>query len=72
MIKCYATHESPANFAKKNQEVGKNHFREYGNLILSYTGMGEYPRNLDDTTDNMASEAVKKSIISGINLIYTK
>ena len=71
MITGFATAEDTANFAKKNQTVGKNHFRQFAGLTLSSIGVGTYLGNADNTTDLLVKDAIKKSVISAINVIDT-
>ncbi|MFQ5965723.1 MAG: aldo/keto reductase, partial [Candidatus Scalinduaceae bacterium] len=71
MIKGHATCEGTIKFASKNREAGRNHFRTFNGLKLSSIGMGTYLGNLNDTTDILVTKAVKKSVLSGINVIDT-
>ncbi|HXV37955.1 MAG TPA: aldo/keto reductase [Nitrosopumilaceae archaeon] len=71
MISGHATSEGTANFARKNQTPGKNHFRQFLGLTLSSIGIGTYLGNADIETDILVKEAIKKSVLSGINVIDT-
>ena len=71
MITGFATSEGTTNFAKKNQMVGKNHFKQFCGLTLSSMGIGTYLGNADNATDVLVKDAVKKSISSAINVIDT-
>ena len=71
MITGHATPEGTSNFAKKNQTAVKNHFKQFAGLSLSSIGIGTYLGNVDDATDALVKEAVKKSILSAINVIDT-
>src|SRR5256885_3871394 len=71
MITGYATPEGTLDFAKRNQIAAKNHFRSSNGLTLSSIGIGTYLGNADNITDNLVKEAIKKSVISGINVIDT-
>ena len=70
MISGYATSEGTANFAAKNTEFSEN-FRLSQGLTLSNVGMGTYLGNPDEETDKLVKSAVKKSILSGLNVIDT-
>jgi len=71
MITGYATPEGTLNFAKRNQLAAKNHFRQFNGLTLSSIGIGTYIGNADNTTDNLVKDAIKKSVLSAINVIDT-
>ena len=71
MITGHATSDGTANFAGKNQAVGKNHFRQFSGLTLSSIGIGTYLGNADDITDVLVKDAIKKSVLSGVNVIDT-
>ena len=71
MIKGYATSEGTLNFVKKNSDVNSNNFRKIHGLSLSNIGIGTYLGNPDENTDNLVKEAVKNSILRGINVIDT-
>ncbi len=67
----HATNNGTLNFVKKNSNAAKHHFKEFNNLFLSSLGMGTYLGDMDDATDLHVKEAVKGSILSGINVIDT-
>ncbi|SHO47286.1 Aldo/keto reductase [Nitrosotalea sinensis] len=67
----FATPDGTANFAKKQVNVAKNHFKKFAGLTLSSVGIGTYLGNPDDMTDKLVNEAIKASIKSGINVIDT-
>ena len=71
MITGYATSEGTLNFAKRNQLASKNHFRLFSGLTLSSIGIGTYLGNVDSVTDDLVKEAIKKSVLSAINVIDT-
>ena len=71
MISGCATIEGTANFAQKNTTVNKNNYKKINGFTLSNVGIGTYLGNPDSQTDELVQEAVKKSILSGINVIDT-
>ena len=71
MITGYATPEGTSNFAKKSQLAAKNHFKQFNGLTLSSIGIGTYLGNIDNKTDELVKEAIKKSVLSAINVIDT-
>ena len=71
MISGHATPEGTLNFAKRQSNVAKNHFRNFDGLALSSVGIGTYLGNPDDLTDRLVQDAIKSSITSGINIIDT-
>jgi aryl-alcohol dehydrogenase-like predicted oxidoreductase len=71
MISGFATPEGTANFAKRQLKVSKNHFKNFSCLTLSSMGVGTYLGNQDDLTDSLVREAIKISVVSGINVIDT-
>jgi len=70
MIKGHSTPEGTANFAKKST-VNQENFRKIQNLTLSNVGVGTYLGNPDSNTDVLVENAVKQSIVAGINVIDT-
>lgn len=70
MISGSATEEGTSNFAK-NSSVDPKNYRVIQKLTLSNVGIGTYLGQPDSETDNLVKNAVKKSIISGINVIDT-
>ena len=71
MIEGYATSEGTLNFLKKHSDVNPENFRKNHGLSLSNVGIGTYLGNVDDATDNLVKDAVKNSILAGINVIDT-
>ncbi len=70
MITGWATSIGTANFAKKHSGIIAN-YKQFAGLSLSSIGIGTYLGNADDSTDILVKEAVKKSIMSGVNVIDT-
>ncbi len=68
MISGFATSEGTKNFSEKFLTENYNQFQ---NLYLSNVGIGTYLGEPDSQTDVMVKDAVKKSIMSGINVIDT-
>ena len=64
----YATAEGTANFAQNHI---KENYRVVQGLALSNVGVGTYLGQTDSETDELVKNAVKKSILSGINVIDT-
>jgi len=71
MIQGCASPSGTLNFSKKNKDVKLQNFRKAQNLTLSNVGIGTYLGNPDDQTDQLVINAIKKSILSGINVIDT-
>lgn len=71
MISGYATSEGTAKFAEKNITVNSKNFQKFQGLTLSNVGMGTYLGNPDDDTDKTVIQAIKKSILAGLNVIDT-
>ncbi len=71
MISGHATSSGTSEFAKRQTNVAKNHFKKFLDLTLSSVGIGTYLGNPDSDTDNLVKEAIKKTIVSGINVIDT-
>ena len=71
MISGYATPEGTADFSKKNNGEKFGNFRKVAGLSLSNVGIGTYLGEPDDNTDELVKNAVKKSILAGINVIDT-
>ncbi len=71
MIQGCASPSGTLNFSKKNKDVKLQNFRKVQNLTLSNVGIGTYLGNPDDQTDQLVINAIKKSILSGINVIDT-
>jgi aryl-alcohol dehydrogenase-like predicted oxidoreductase len=70
MISGFATSEGTKKFAQ-NSGVNLDNFREFTNLHLSNVGIGTYLGDADAKTDELVTNAVKQSILSGINVIDT-
>ena len=70
MISGFATSDGTWKFAK-NSGVNMGNFREFANLHLSNVGIGTYLGDADTKTDELVTNAVKQSILSGINVIDT-
>lgn len=70
MISGFATPDGTAAFAQKSGVILEN-FKKSQNLTLSNVGIGTYLGNMDAQTDIAVTEAVKKSVLSGINVIDT-
>lgn len=71
MIEGYATSEGTEEFIKKQKEINQENFRKIHGLFLSNVGVGTYLGNPDESTDELVKNAVKESIIAGINVIDT-
>ncbi len=69
MIKGYATSEGTEEFTKKQKDLNNENFRKIHGLSLSNVGVGTYLGNPDEPTDELVKNAVKASIIAGINVI---
>ena len=69
MITGYSTPEGTKKFAKKQNESTQKNYKLVQNLTLSNVGIGTYLGNPDSETDYLVQDAVKKSILSGINVI---
>ena len=70
MINGFATTDGTTKFAK-NSTAHKDNFRKIHGLTLSNVGVGTYLGNPDPETDTNQKNAIKKSILSGINVIDT-
>lgn len=70
MISGFATPEGTKKFAAKYGQVSDN-YRTIQNLTLSNVGMGTYLGSPDSQTDLLVIDAVKKSVLAGINVIDT-
>ena len=68
MISGFATSDGTKTFSEKFLTENYNSFQ---NLQLSNVGIGTYLGEPDSQTDNAVKDAVKKSILSGINVIDT-
>ncbi|QDI89640.1 aldo/keto reductase [Candidatus Nitrosopumilus sp. SW] len=70
MISGFATPEGTKKFAE-NSGVNKANFKEFQNLTLSNVGIGTYLGDPDAKTDELVTNAVKQSVLSGINVLDT-
>ena len=71
MISGFATPEGTKNFMTEHNDIPEKNFNLFQDLSLSNVGIGTYLGNPDSDTDNMVKNAVKKSILAGINIIDT-
>ena len=62
---------TPNGTKKFSQNLGATNYKTIQNLTLSNVGMGTYLGNPDSQTDLLVTDAVKKSILGGINVIDT-
>jgi len=70
MISGNATLDGTAKFAE-NSGVNKANFKKFANLLFSNVGIGTYLGDADSKTDELVTNAVKQSILSGINVVDT-
>jgi len=70
MISGHATSEGTKKFTQ-NSGINQVNFNEFQNLSLSNVGVGTYLGEPDAKTDQLVTDAVKQSIISGVNVIDT-
>ncbi len=70
MIEGFATSEGTESFARKSS-AHKDNFRKIHDLTLSNVGIGTYLGNPDANTDLQQKNAIKKSILYGVNVIDT-
>jgi aryl-alcohol dehydrogenase-like predicted oxidoreductase len=68
MISGFATPEGTRKFS---QNFNESNYRSVQDLTLSNVGIGTYLGNPDEQTDRLVTDAVKKSILGGINVIDT-
>ena len=69
MITGYATPEGTKKFAERQHVTSQKNYKNIHNLTLSNVGIGTYLGNPDTETDYLVQDAVKKSILGGINVI---
>ena len=69
MITGYATPEGTKKFVERQNEDTKKNYKTVQDLTLSNIGVGTYLGNPDSETDYLVQDAVKKSILSGVNVI---
>ena len=70
MINGFATLEGTEKFSN-NSSVNQENFKKIQNLTLSNVGIGTYLGDADSQTDEMVKNAVKQSVLSGVNVIDT-
>jgi aryl-alcohol dehydrogenase-like predicted oxidoreductase len=70
MISGFATSEGTEKFANTSDANSLN-FKKIHNLTLSNVGIGTYLGNSDEKTDETVKNAVKQSVLSGVNVIDT-
>ena len=70
MISGFATLEGTKKFAQ-NSGVNQANFKDFANLILSNVGIGTYLGDPDSKTDELVTNAIKQSILSGVNVVDT-
>ena len=70
MISGFATSEGTSEFAKKSG-VNEANFKTISDLSLSNVGIGTYLGEPDSKTDSLVTDAVKQSVLSGVNVIDT-
>ena len=70
MISGFATSEGTKNFSDHSGITPLN-FKQNQNLTLSNVGVGTYLGNPDEKTDELVKDAIKASVLSGINVIDT-
>ena len=70
MISGFATTEGTKTFMQ-NSSVNSLNFNTFENLHLSNIGIGTYLGDPDTRTDELVKNAVKQSVLSGINVIDT-
>jgi len=70
MISGFATTEGTSKF-KQNSSVNSLNFNIFEDLHLSNVGIGTYLGNPDTQTDELVKNAVKQSVLSGVNVIDT-
>ena len=70
MISGFATFEGTRKFAESSG-VNKDNFKEFQSLYLSNVGIGTYLGDADSKTDELVTNAVKQSVLSGVNVIDT-
>ncbi|PJC51005.1 MAG: oxidoreductase [Nitrosopumilales archaeon CG_4_9_14_0_2_um_filter_34_16] len=70
MISGNATLEGTEKFTE-NSGINNANFKKFANLFLSNVGVGTYLGDADSNTDELVTNAVKQSILSGINVIDT-
>ena len=69
MITGYATPEGTKKFAERQNQDSHKNYKNINDLTLSNVGIGTYLGNPDVETDKLVEDAIKKSILGGINII---
>ena len=70
MISGFATSSGTKNFLDKHVDI-KFSYKNFQGLTLSNIGIGTYLGDADEQTDIIVKNAVKESILSGVNVIDT-
>lgn len=70
MISGCASSEGTQKFTE-NSGINKDNFKNFENLYLSNVGIGTYLGDTDARTDELVKNAIKQSILSGVNVIDT-
>jgi len=70
MISGFATSEGTQIFSQKSS-VNPLNFNLFENLTLSNVGIGTYLGDPDEKTDKLVKNAVKQSLLSGVNVVDT-
>jgi aryl-alcohol dehydrogenase-like predicted oxidoreductase len=70
MISGCASSEGTQKFVE-NSGVNQDNFKDFQNLHLSNIGIGTYLGDADARTDELVTNAVKQSILSGVNVVDT-
>ena len=70
MISGFATSEGTKRFLE-NSKITQLNFKQIHNLTLSNVGIGTYLGEPNEKTDELVKNAIKTSILSGINVIDT-
>ena len=70
MISGFATPDGTRKFAQ-NSGINQANFNEFQHLLLSNVGIGTYLGDPDTRTDQLVTNAVIQSILSGVNVVDT-
>jgi len=71
MIQGHATKEGTLRFSQKNHNANPENFRVFYDLTLSNVGIGTYLGQPDEQTDELVKNAIKTTVLAGINVIDT-
>ena len=71
MINGHATPDRTKKFAERHTEIPQQNYKNVHKLTLSNVGIGTYLGNPDIATDKLVEDAIKKSVLGGINVIDT-